>query len=118
LSPTAFEALPGGHVHDQRRADPAELGAHHPRRTAFRPLAVCIREVQKSLMQSSKRLIESKIHHLGVGSTFKILHDRIITPGWPDHFPGHARSHGRVYQIAGRLQDRVIEEAQTFSHSC
>jgi phage terminase large subunit len=44
-------------------------------------LAVCIREVQKSLMQSSKRLIESKIHQLGVGSTFKILHDRIITPG-------------------------------------
>jgi hypothetical protein len=28
-------------------------------------------EVQKSLMQSSKRLIESKIHQFGVGSTFK-----------------------------------------------
>jgi len=44
-------------------------------------LAVCIREVQKSLMQSSKRMIESKIQSLGVGSRFKILHDRIITPG-------------------------------------
>jgi hypothetical protein len=44
-------------------------------------LAVCIREVQKSLMQSSKRMIESKIQSLGVGSAFKILHDRIITPG-------------------------------------
>jgi phage terminase large subunit len=44
-------------------------------------LAVCIREVQKSLMQSSKRLIESKIQSLGVGDQFKILHDRIITPG-------------------------------------
>jgi phage terminase large subunit len=40
-------------------------------------LAVCIREVQKSLMQSSKRMIESKIQSLGVGSRFKILHDRI-----------------------------------------
>jgi phage terminase large subunit len=28
-------------------------------------LAVCIREVQKSLMQSSKRMIESKIQSLG-----------------------------------------------------
>ena len=44
-------------------------------------LAVCIREVQKSLMQSSKRMIESKIQSLGVGSSFQILHDRIITPG-------------------------------------
>jgi phage terminase large subunit len=44
-------------------------------------LAVSIREVQKSLMQSSKRLIESKIHSLGVGDQFKVLHDRIITPG-------------------------------------
>jgi phage terminase large subunit len=44
-------------------------------------LAVCIREVQKSLMQSSKRLIESKIQSLGVSDQFKILHDRIITPG-------------------------------------
>ena len=44
-------------------------------------LAVCIREVQKSLMQSSKRLIEFKIQQLGVGDQFKILHDRIITPG-------------------------------------
>jgi phage terminase large subunit len=44
-------------------------------------LAVCIREVQKSLMQSSKSMIESKIQSLGVGSSFQILHDRIITPG-------------------------------------
>jgi phage terminase large subunit len=44
-------------------------------------LAVCIREVQKSLMQSSKRMIETKIQQLGVGSSFQVLHDRIVTPG-------------------------------------
>jgi len=44
-------------------------------------LAVCIREVQKSLAQSSKRLIESKIAALGVGSGFKIFADKIATPG-------------------------------------
>jgi phage terminase large subunit len=44
-------------------------------------LAVCIREVQKSLLQSSKRLIEAKIQSLGVGGHFQVLHDRIVTPG-------------------------------------
>src|SRR6516164_3970150 len=44
-------------------------------------LAVCIREVQKSLLQSPKRLIESKIQSLGVGAHFQVLHDRIVTPG-------------------------------------
>jgi phage terminase large subunit len=39
-----------------------------------------IREVQKSLLQSSKRLIESKIQSLGVGAHFEVLHDRIVTP--------------------------------------
>lgn len=33
-------------------------------------LAVCIRETQKTLAQSSKRLIESKIASLGVGPQF------------------------------------------------
>lgn len=44
-------------------------------------LAVCIREVQRALKESSKRLIESKISGLGVGNEFKIWHDRIETPG-------------------------------------
>jgi phage terminase large subunit len=44
-------------------------------------LGVCIREVQKTLAQSSKRLIETKIQALGVGQGFKILNDRIVTPG-------------------------------------
>jgi phage terminase large subunit len=43
--------------------------------------AVCIREVQHTLAQSSKRLVESKIASLGLGRQFKILNDRIETPG-------------------------------------
>jgi phage terminase large subunit len=43
--------------------------------------AVCIREVQKTLAQSSKRLIESKIEDLGVSKQFEILKDQIKTPG-------------------------------------
>lgn len=46
-------------------------------------LAVCVREVQRSLEQSSKRLIESKLaeHGLGERHGFKVFKDRIQTPG-------------------------------------
>ncbi len=44
-------------------------------------LAVCIREAQRTLAQSSKRLIESKIASLGLGRGFKIFTDKIETPG-------------------------------------
>ena len=44
-------------------------------------LAVCIREAQKTLAQSSKRLIESKIAGLGLRHRFKIFSDKIATPG-------------------------------------
>ena len=43
--------------------------------------AVCIREAQRTLAQSSKRLIESKIAGLGLGHQFKIFSDKIETPG-------------------------------------
>jgi phage terminase large subunit len=43
--------------------------------------AVCIREVQKTLAQSSKRLIETKIEQLGLGKQFDIQKDLIKTPG-------------------------------------
>ena len=44
-------------------------------------LAVCIREAQRTLAQSSKRLIENKIAALGLGHRFKIFSDKIETPG-------------------------------------
>jgi hypothetical protein len=44
-------------------------------------LAVCIREAQRTLAQSSKRLIESKIARLGLGHRFKVYSDKIETPG-------------------------------------
>lgn len=42
---------------------------------------VCIREVQKSLKESAKRLIEDKIETFGVGDQFDIQTDLIKTPG-------------------------------------
>jgi phage terminase large subunit len=43
--------------------------------------AVCIREVQRSLEQSVKRLVEDKIEALGLGSLFEIQKYEIQTPG-------------------------------------
>jgi phage terminase large subunit len=79
-------------------------------------LAVCIREVQKTLAQSSKRLIESKIEQLGVGREFEILKDQIKTPGggliifqgMQDHTAESIKSL-EGYRIAW------VEEAQTLS---
>jgi len=42
---------------------------------------VCIREVQKSLKESAKRLIEDKIEALGLAGRFNIKADSIGTPG-------------------------------------
>lgn len=46
-------------------------------------LAVCIREIQKDLAQSAKRLIEKKlkVHGLGESQGFKIYKENIATPG-------------------------------------
>jgi phage terminase large subunit len=43
--------------------------------------AACLREVQKSLKNSVKLLVEDKIRTLGVGSLFEILEAEIRTPG-------------------------------------
>lgn len=45
--------------------------------------AVCLREVQKDLQQSSKALIEARLAHYGIGSAdgFKVFEDCIQTPG-------------------------------------
>lgn len=44
-------------------------------------LWACVREVQKSLEQSVKRLIENKIQAYGAGRYFDVQKDRIKTPG-------------------------------------
>lgn len=79
-------------------------------------LAVCIREVQQSLKDSKKRLLENKIQKFGCGHLFKVWHDRIETPGdgviifqgMKDHTAESVKS------LEGfRIAD--IEEAQSLS---
>lgn len=58
----------------------AEMGVE---RSLLRPgsRGVCIREVQKTLKDSAKRLIEDKIQALNVGSQFEVRYDSVVTPG-------------------------------------
>lgn len=43
--------------------------------------AVCVREIQKSLAQSVKKLLELKIEAMGLGSMFEVQEAQIKTPG-------------------------------------
>ena len=79
-------------------------------------LAVCIREVQKTLAQSSKRLIESKIASLGVGANFRVFQDKIETPG--DGliiFQGMQDHSAESIKSLEGFRLAWIEEAQTLS---
>ena len=91
-------------------ADPGDYGA------GLR--SVCIREVQKSLKESSKRLIEDKLTAFGLGQAdgFKVFNELIETPkdgaiifqGMQDHTAESVKSL-EGYRLAW------IEEAQTMS---
>lgn len=63
--------------------------------------ALCVREVQKSLKESAKRLIEDKIQALGIGSHFECLQSQINTPG------------GGIIAFAG-MQDHTADSIKSY----
>lgn len=81
-------------------------------------LSVCIREVQKSLAQSSKRLIENKLHAFGLGEAdgFKVFRDVIETPGdGLISFQGMQDHTAESVKSLEGYQRAWIEEAQSLS---
>lgn len=79
-------------------------------------LAVCIREVQKTLAQSSKRLIENKIETLGVGHKFRVFNDKIETPGdGVIIFQGMQDHTAESIKSLEGFQRAWLEEAQSIS---
>ena len=78
--------------------------------------AVCVREIQKSLSQSVKKLLEDKIESLGVGSMFEVQESQIKAPhggliifqGMQNHTADSIKSL-EGYDIAW------VEEAQSLS---
>lgn len=81
-------------------------------------VSICIREIQKTLAQSSKLLIENKLadFHLGEKDGFKVFRDVIQTPGdGAIHFIGmqeHTAESIKSFEGAKRAW---IDEGQTMS---
>lgn len=79
LEPSRYKGLHGGrgsgksHFFAELLIEEATI---HP---GYR--AVCVREVQKSLKQSVKLLVEDKIRSMGVSHLFEVLEAEIRTPG-------------------------------------
>lgn len=80
--------------------------------------AVCIREVQKSLAQSAKKLIEDKLEKYGLGEAhgFKVLRDHIQTPGGGIiMFQGMQDHTAESIKSLESMQVAWVEEAQSLS---
>lgn len=80
--------------------------------------AVCIREVQKSLKDSAKKLIEDKIEALGVGHMFEVLTSEIRTPGGGTIlFQGMQDHTAESIKSLEGMDVAWVEEAQTLSET-
>jgi phage terminase large subunit len=78
--------------------------------------AVCIREVQKTLAQSSKQTIEIKIQEMGVGHLFEVQRDQIKTPGGGlIIFQGMTDHTAESIKSLEGFDIAWVEEAQTLS---
>ena len=121
LYPSRYKGAWGGrgsgksHFFGEKLVDDAVV---HPGETGRGLLAVCIREVQKTLKASSKKLIEDKIISLKLGESngFKVFREVIQTPG-----DGLIMFQGMQDHTADSIKslegmDRSwVEEAQTLS---
>lgn len=114
LRASRYKAIYGGRGSGKSHffADAAVLNATNSRGLRI----LCVREVQKSLKESAKRLIEDKIRDHGVSRQFNILGTEIRTPGdgiitfagMQDHTADSIKSY-EGYDIAW------VEEAQSLS---
>lgn len=80
--------------------------------------AVCIREVQKTLKESSKRLIEDKLISFGLGEAqgFKVFNEVIETPGGGIiTFTGMQDHNAESIKSLEGYHRAWVEEAQTLS---
>jgi phage terminase large subunit len=81
-------------------------------------LSVCIREIQKSLKDSAKRLLEAKLQEFGLGEAdgFKVFTDRIQTPGdGAIIFQGMQDHTAESIKSLEGFKRAWVEEAQTLS---
>lgn len=80
LEPSRYKAAYGGRGSAKSHFFAELLVEHHVLYPGLR--SVCIREIQKTLSQSAKKIIEDKIKKHGLEDKgFRILNDKIETPG-------------------------------------
>jgi phage terminase large subunit len=114
LQPSRYKGAWGGRGSGKSHFFATLLVAKALSKPGFRGL--CVREVQKSLKESAKRLIEDKIQSMGLGSAFECLETEIKTPGagvisfsgMKDHTAESVKSY-EGYDVAW------VEEAQSVS---
>jgi phage terminase large subunit len=99
LQPARYKGAYGGRGSGKSQFFADELVKQAIRKPGFRGL--CCREVQKSLKESAKRLIETKIEAHGLGSLFDVQESQIKTPG------------GGLIVFAG-LQDHTSESIKSY----
>lgn len=114
LAPARYKGAHGGRGSGKSHRF-AEMGVE---RCIFRPgtRMVCVREVQRSLKESVKRLVEDKIKALQVEHLFGPLHDRIDTPGGGVIlFQGMADHTAESIKSLEGFDIAYVEEAQTLT---
>lgn len=114
LAPARYKGAYGGRGSGKSHFFAEMLIEDHVRYPGMR--SVCIREVQKSLKESAKRLLEDKINALQVQSLFDVQSDRIITPGGGVIIFQGMQDHTAESIKSLEGFDRAwVEEAQTLS---
>jgi phage terminase large subunit len=114
LAPARYKGAYGGRGSGKSHFFAEMMVDDHYRHPGFR--SVCIREVQKSLKDSAKRLIEDKIQALGVGRHFDIQTDQIKTPGGGVIlFQGMQDHTAESIKSLEGFNRAWVEEAQTLS---
>lgn len=99
IDPARYKGAYGGRGSGKSQFFADLMVATAVRKPGFRGL--CCREVQKSLKESAKRLIEQKIEAQGVASFFEVQESQIKTPG------------GGLIVFAG-LQDHTSESIKSY----
>lgn len=112
--PSRYKALYGGRGSAKSHFFAEAMVANAYANAGFR--AVCVREVQKSLKESAKRLIEDKIATFGLQAHFRLLEREIRTPGGGTIiFEGMQDHTAESIKSLEGFNVAWVEEAQTLS---
>lgn len=116
LQPSRYKALYGGRGGGKSRFLAELMVSRHAGTAGLR--SVCVREVQKSLKDSSKLLIEDQLREHGLGSDqgFRVTREYIETPGnGLIIFQGMSMHNAESIKSLEGFDIAWVEEAQTLS---